>query len=80
MPNPTKVPVPPLALLAAAVAALALTFGLCRAKAHKKNGRYHVAYAKASGDLLTHTESTPESKLALLRLERALWEDFSAIS
>ena len=80
MPNSIQKPPSPFAILATAVAALALTFGLFRAVAHHHKGKYHVAYAQRPGDLLTHTEPTPDAHHALVRLERALWEDYSAIS
>lgn len=69
-----------LTLFAAAVAATAATFGICRAIA-KQAGRtaYYVRFTSPAGHTID-TEPTRCAKVALHRLERAIQHDFIHLS
>ena len=65
---------PTLLLFAAAVAATAATFGLCRAIAQRAGKSYYVRYVNHQGHTID-TEPTRSARAALYRLERAIQND-----
>lgn len=65
---------PTLLLFAAAVAATATTFGLCRAIAKMAGKSYYVRYTSQQGHTID-TEPTRSAKCALHRLEKAIQND-----
>ena len=71
---PSAKPTPALVLFAAAVAATAATFGLCRAIAKSAGKSYYVRYVSHQGHTID-TEPTRSAKCALHRLEKAIQND-----